>query len=142
MQCDKVDYGDETLHTIGHCTHCSENRMHKYLTDWMESHQYFVEKVGGDLVHRKGLTVEDYMYNVVQPHVPLDEIGILLYSRMNKMHITIILEGKYWTTNRDEALKHASLYLVYLGRMQFMILQGKAHGILNYLRNYQVVTIS
>ena len=48
----------------------------------MESHQYFVEKVGGDLIRRKGLTVEDYMYNVIQPHVPLDEIGILLYTRM------------------------------------------------------------
>ena len=69
--------------------------MHKYLTDWMESHRYFVERVGGDLIHRKGLTVQDYMYNVVQPGVPLDEIGILLFANLYKIHIAIILEGKY-----------------------------------------------
>ena len=59
------------------------------------------------------------MYNVVQPGVPLDEIGILLYAHMYKMHIAIILEGKYWTTNQDEALNHAKIYLIYCGHMQF-----------------------
>ena len=93
--------------------------MRKYLTDWMKSHQYFVERVGGYLIRRKGLTVEDYMYNVVQPHVPLDEIGILLYARMYKIHIAVILEGKYWTTNTDETLNCTTLYLVYLGKMKF-----------------------
>ena len=93
--------------------------MRKYLTDWMKSHRYFVERVGGYLIRRKGLTVEDYMYNVVQPHVPLDKIGILLYARMYKIHIAVILEGKYWTKNRDETLNCATLYLVYLGKMQF-----------------------
>ena len=85
----------------------------------MKSHQYFVERVGGYLIRRKGLTVEDYMYNVVQPHVPLDEIGILLYARMYKIHIAVILEGKYWTTNTDETLNCATLYFVYLGKMKF-----------------------
>ena len=84
----------------------------------MKSHWYFVERVGGYLICRKGLTVEDYMYNVVQPHIPLDKIGIVLYARMYKIHIAVILEDKYWTTNRDEKLNHATLYLVYLGKMQ------------------------
>ena len=93
--------------------------MQKYLIDWMESHHYFVEKVGGYLTHRKGLDVEEYMYNVVLPSVPLDEIGILLYARMYKIHIAIILQGKYWTTNRDEALNKATIYLIFCGHMQF-----------------------
>ena len=93
--------------------------MRKYLTDWMESHRYFVERVGGDLIRRKGLTVEDYMYNVVQPGVPLDKIGILLYACLYKIHFAIILEGKYWTTCRDEALNHANIYFIYCGHMQF-----------------------
>ena len=93
--------------------------MCKYLADWMKSHRYFVERASGYLIRRKGLTVEDYMYNVVQPHVPLDEIGVLLYARMYKIHVAVILERKYWTTNRDETLKRATLYLVYLGKMKF-----------------------
>ena len=58
--------------------------MQKYLTDWLEDHRYYLEHVGGDLICKKGLTVEEYMYNVVQPGVPLDKIAIVLYARMYK----------------------------------------------------------
>ena len=51
--------------------------------------------------------------------MPLDKIGILFYARMYKIHIAIILEGKYWTTNRDKALNKATIYLIYCGHMQF-----------------------
>ena len=100
FQCNEdVPKGDETLHIIGHYVNCKEDQMQKYLTHWKEVHRYFVEHVGGDLVCRKGSTIEDYMYNVVQPGVPLGEIAILLYAGMYKIHIAVILEGKYWTTN-------------------------------------------
>ena len=114
FQCnDCIPEGNETLHINGHYVNCKVDQMRKYLTDWMEVYRYFVEHVGGDLIHRKGLTVEDYMYNVVQPGVLLNEIGILLYARMYKIHIAIILEGKYWTTNKDKALNCATIYLIY-----------------------------
>ena len=62
FQCNEdISYGDEMLHIIGHYTNCKEDHMHKYLTDWMESHRYFAERVGDDLICRKGLTVEDYI---------------------------------------------------------------------------------
>ena len=82
------------------------------------------------------------MYNVVQPGVPLDEIRILLYAHMYKMHIAIILEGKYWTTNQDEALNHAKIYLIFWDICSFSILQGKAPGIPQCLMNYLVVHTS
>ena len=61
------------------------------------------------------------MYNVEQPGVPLDEIAIVLYARFYKIHTAVILEGKYWTTNKDEALNHATIYLIYCGNMQFFL---------------------
>ena len=61
----------------------------------MEVHRYFVERVCGDLICQKGQYVEDYLFNVVQPQVPLDEIALLLYACMYKIHICVILEGKY-----------------------------------------------
>ena len=87
--------------------------MQKYLTDWLEDHRYYLENVGGDLICRKGLTIDEYMYNVVQPGVPLDKITIVLYARMYKIHIAVILEGKYWTTNKDKASNCATMYLIY-----------------------------
>ena len=96
----------------------------------MEVHRYFVERVGGDLLRRKGLDVEEYMYNVVQPQMPLDEIGILLYERMYKIHICVILEGKHWCKNWDEALNKAKIYMIYKGHMQFndMTRKGSLHS--------------
>ena len=38
---------------------------------------------------------------------------------MYKIHIAIILEGKYWTTNKDKALNCVTSYLIYCGHMQF-----------------------
>ena len=56
---------------------------------------------------------------MVLPQVPLDEIGILLYEQMYKIHVCVILEGKYWCTYQDEALSRAKIYMIYKGHMQF-----------------------
>ena len=53
---------------------------------------------------------------IVQPQVPIDEIAIVLLSRVWKIHVCVFLEGKYWTTNKDEALNKATIYLAYLGK--------------------------
>ena len=63
--------------------------------------------------------MEDYLYNVVQPQVPLDEIRILLYTHMYKIHTCVILEGKYWCTNCDESLNRATIYMIYKGHLRF-----------------------
>ena len=59
------------------------------------------------------------MCNVVQLQVPLDQIRILLYAHMYKIHLCVILEGKYWCTNSDVALKRATIYNFYKGHMIF-----------------------
>ena len=53
---------------------------------------------------------------IVQPQVPINKIAIVLLSHMWKIHVCIFLEGKYWTTNKDEAINRATMYLVYLGK--------------------------
>ena len=86
----------------------------------MATHKHFVEAVGGQLIHRKGLDVQDYTNSIVEPQVPIDEIGIVLLAHMYKMHVCIFLEGKYFTTNRDEALNKATMYLIYVGKNTFL----------------------
>ena len=82
----------------------------------MMTHKYFLEAVGGFLIRKKGQQIEEYMDYIVQPQVPIDEIAIVSLSRMWKIHVCVFLEGKYWTTNKDEALNKATIYLVYLGK--------------------------
>ena len=120
MQCNEyIPDGDETIDILGHYVNCHPDKMHRCLTNWMEVHRYFVEQVGGDLICQKGQDIEDYLFIVVQPQMPLDKIALLLYACMYKIHICVILEGKYWCTDRDEALNRATIYLIYQGHMQF-----------------------
>ena len=112
--------GDETLHIFRHYTHSCVDEMHGYLKKFMATHKCFIEAVGGKLICRKGLDVQDYMNSIVEPQAPFDEIGIVLLARMYKMHVCIFLEGKYFTTNHDEALNKATMYLIYVGKNTFL----------------------
>ena len=76
--------------------------------------------MGGKLIRRKGLDIQDYMNSIVEPQAPIDEIGIVLLAHMFKMHVCIFLEGKYFTTNCDEALNKATMYLIYVGKNTFL----------------------
>ena len=64
----------------------------------MTTHKYFREAIAGFLVRKKSQKVQDYMDYIVQPQVPIDEIAIVLLAHMWKVHVCILIEGKYWTT--------------------------------------------
>ena len=72
----------------------------------MATHKYFIEAVGGMLIHKKGFSIQEYTDMIVEPQTPVDEIGIVLQAHMYKIHVCIFLEGKYFTTNRDEAINN------------------------------------
>ena len=86
----------------------------------MASHKYFIEVVGGYLLGKKGLQVQDYMDMIMVPQMPIDEIGIVVLAHMYKMHVCIFLEGKYFTMNCDEALNKASICLIYVEKNTFL----------------------
>ena len=85
-------------------------------TEW---HENFVQNIAADLLHHKGLTVDKYCENIVKPQWPLDEIALVLFARLYKFHICVFLEGKYWTTNRDDSLKVPKIFLIYCGNLKF-----------------------
>ena len=64
--------------------------------------------------------VKEYCQTIVQPQWPLDEIAIALFARMYKIHICVFVEGKLWTTNRNQAINGANIYLVYCGKLKFL----------------------
>ena len=99
-----------------------------------EPHENFIRNIVSDLLQRKGLTVAEYCQNIVQLQWPLDEIALVLFAHLHKIHICVILEGKYWTTKRDESLKSANIYLVYCGKLHFFdtVWKGSlSEGLLN-----------
>ena len=95
--------------------------MRSYLKKWIETeaHDKFIASIASDLLQQKGLMVEEYCQTIVQPQWPLDEIAIALFACMYKIHICVFVEGKFWTTNRNQAINGANIYLVY-GKLKFL----------------------
>ena len=87
-----------------------------YLQKFVATHKYFVEAVAGVLLCKKGLQPQDYTNMIVVPQTPIDKISIVLLAHKYKIHLCIFLQGKYFTTNHDEALNKATMYLVYVGK--------------------------
>ena len=85
----------------------------------LATHKYFMEAVAGVLLCKKGFKVDKYRDMICEPQAPIDEVAIVLFPCMYKIHVCIFLEGKYFTTNRDQALNKATMYLVYCGKNTF-----------------------
>ena len=95
--------------------------MRWYLKRWMETeaHENFIKNTASDLLKRKGLSVAEYCGNIIKPQCPLDEIGLVLFAHLYKIHICVFVEGKFWTTDIEETIKSADICLVYCGKLRF-----------------------
>ena len=85
----------------------------------IEAHETFIQNIVSDLLKRKGLAVEEDCNNIVKSGWPLDEIGLVRFAHLYKIHICVFVEGKFWTTDREESIKSADIYLVYCGKLCF-----------------------
>ena len=55
-------------------------------------HKDFVENIASDLLHHKGLTVEEYCENIVKSQSPLYEIALVLFGHLYKLHICVFIK--------------------------------------------------
>ena len=79
----------------------------------------YVSKVGWYILGRKKLTPDQYIHYMALPTTPLDEIGLVLFARMKKIHIAFLMEEKYWTTQRNHEFKKCTIVLAFRGNLTF-----------------------
>ena len=53
------------------------------------------------------------------PTTPLDEIGLILFARMKKIHIAFLMSEKYWTTHQNHEFKKCNIILAFQGSLTF-----------------------
>ena len=53
------------------------------------------------------------------PTTPLDEIRLVLFARMKKIHIAFLMEEKYWTTQCNHDFKKCTIVLAFRGNLTF-----------------------
>ena len=56
---------------------------------------------------------------------PFNEVAIVLSVHMYKIHICIVMQGKYWTTKQDHGYKHCTMFLAYMGGLVFYSMMRK-----------------
>ena len=72
------------------------------LRSWINAHLYWISEISHDLLHRKGIKTNDYLAQIMEPGAPVNEIGLLIFSRMYHIHIHVLLNGYFWTTNKTK----------------------------------------
>ena len=87
--------------------------------DWIQSHRKWVKAITETVLSHKGSTVDNYIYFIHKPETPVDEIGLLIFARMYHLHMCIIMEDRYWTTQWEHDLDRCTVLIAYRGALLF-----------------------
>ena len=92
-----------------------------YIIDFLQDvhHVTWIRSVGSSFLQRKGIPIGDYLMNLQDISIPLDQLGILVYARMYHKHYAIVLKDSVWTTRKDNSLKDCSVIFAYCGGVYF-----------------------
>ena len=108
------------MHILSH--HWRTRNLKLELFAWLNKwyHIEWIQKVGGDLLHKKGIKVEEYCNDLVELNFPLDTLELLVITWMFHNHIAIILKERIWTTQGNNDIDHCSIFLIYSGGVNFV----------------------
>ena len=101
----------------------AEQRQH--LKIFIAGHRDWIVKIGTKFLARKGLDVDTYIDSMTKPGFQFDEIALLCYARMYHRHILIMMEGRFWTSRKDNDVNKYRLRYAFLGNLQFGRVTGK-----------------
>ena len=121
LQCNHyIKPGQKTVHILSHHWHTRNLKLELFawLNKWY--HIEWIQKVGGDLLHKKGIKVEEYCNDLVELNFPLDTLGCLVIAWMFHNHIAIILKERIWTTQGNNDIDRCSIFLIYSGGVNFV----------------------
>ena len=58
----------------------------------------WIQKVGAPVFEKMSTTARDYITDLVQGTIKLDQLALLLVARVLNIHIVILLKERYWST--------------------------------------------
>ena len=65
----------------------------------------WIAKVGTNILKKKGIDIYDYVNDLVDLAIPLDQLGLLILVRTYHRQITVICKDYVWTTRSDNAMR-------------------------------------
>ena len=92
---------------------------------FFEEHSDFLTEISSHILAQKKMPVSDYINYILSECQPFDEIAICCFARMYRIHIGIIMDDMYWTTQKDHDLKKCDKILGFIGGIQFVSIKWK-----------------
>ena len=63
--------------------------------------------------------VTDYLLNTSTSGVPLDEIGILIVSRMYDLKVCVLMKDHYWCPQNNTSIDESEIKIAFHGKLCF-----------------------
>ena len=86
---------------------------------FIEDKRDWIESISNNLLTIKKRSLDDYLSDFLRPDMPLDEIGILMFSRMMHKHCAVFFNEVWWTTKREADLSKIDCWLIYRGKCKY-----------------------
>ena len=131
MQCDHaVRKHETTWHAFSHMTGHTPKEMRDYLRNFVakDHHKVWIMNVGITFIAKKGLSIDEYLDNLLSPNVPIDELGLLIIVWMYHAHIAVIMYDWTWTTGFDLQPSDCKFVLAYCGGLDFYATCDRVEG--------------
>ena len=121
---------DATLHGFSHYTDRMPTQLRQYMQTFFEkqSHCKWIEFISAAFLHRKGLTLDAYLANIVSPDVPIDKLGLMIIARMYHSHIAVITSTYTWMSGWNLLAKECEFIFTYAGGLNFHMVCNKVEG--------------
>ena len=111
--------GNRTAQLIRDHVGRTSNQVQKELVSYIVKHKDYASQIGNLIWECKKMDFDGYVDTVALDQTPFDEVAIVLSVHMYRIHICIVMQGKYWTTRQDHDFKHCTLFLAYIGGLVF-----------------------
>ena len=79
----------------------------------------WIQCVGGEILGKKKIKIEDYCNDLSEMVTPIDQLGLLIIARMYHRHFGVFLKDSVWSTRRDNSLENCTIYFAYNGGSAF-----------------------
>ena len=102
-----------TAHIITHHSGKSLSGVQKNLKTFISGHMQWISSVGGEILGKKKIKIEDYCNDLQEMVTPIDQLGLLILARMYHRHFTVFLKDSVWSTRQDNGTTNSTIYFAY-----------------------------
>ena len=120
---------EQTLHLITHgMQDITLEKLLQKIDDFVsdQTNLTWISQVGQSTLSKFSMTASDYVCDLVQSTVILDELAILIACCVLNIHCVVLMLQRYWSTRSDGSYNDCEVKLAFTGNYTFKHIASKA----------------